>query len=285
MFKNILIPISSEFYQVNIFQTGAFLAGKFNSAVKVVYIIEEKTLNQTEKRLNSYRTDFDKAETKKEIVRRHIHTADSIIFKDAERFFKNKNIPFNEEVIEGEFSTVIKSQINKHKYDLILMGFEKGCMLNYRLFDNVEIPIWVESGCGGDKILAICSNLAPNQKVPELSLRLSKEFGWDLHMVYIVDTQDSVEVNSKGIRSDKKTEQDLIVKGNKFAYEMGKKGIDVKIVRGSIEKETAKAAEDIGAGLVILGREQKKKNMLGIPTKGLKRKMAETCEYSILFVN
>jgi len=285
MFKNILIPISSEFYQVNIFQTGAFLAGKFNSAVKVVYIIEEKTLNQTEKRLNSYRTDFDKAETKKEIVRRHIHTADSIIFKDAERFFKNKNIPFNEEVIEGEFSTVIKSQINKHKYDLILMGFEKGCMLNYRLFDNVEIPIWVESGCGGDKILAICSNLAPNQKVPELSLRLSKEFGWDLHMVYIVDTQDSVEVDSKGIRSDKKTEQDLIVKGNKFAYEMGKKGIDVKIVRGSIEKETAKAAEDIGAGLVILGREQKKKNMLGIPTKGLKRKMAETCEYSILFVN
>jgi len=285
MFKNILIPISSEFYQVNIFQTGAFLAGKFNSAVKVVYIIEEKTLNQTEKRLNSYRTDFDKAETKKEIVRRHIHTADSIIFKDAERFFKNKNIPFNEEVIEGEFSTVIKSQINKHKYDLILMGFEKGCMLNYRLFDNVEIPIWVESGCGGDKILAICSNLAPNQKVPELSLHLSKEFGWDLHMVYIVDTQDSVEVDSKGIRSDKKTEQDLIVKGNKFAYEMGKKGIDVKIVRGSIEKETAKAAEDIGAGLVILGREQKKKNMLGIPTKGLKRKMAETCEYSILFVN
>ena len=284
MFKNILIPISSEFYQEEIFRTGAFLAGKFNSAAKLIYIIEEKTLNQTEKRLNSYRTDFDKTETKKEIVRRHIHTADSIIFKDAERFFKNKNIPFSEEVIEGEFSTVIKSQINKHKYDLILMGFEKRCMLNYRLFDDVDIPIWVESGAAKKSILAVCSNLAPNQKVPEMSLRLSKDLGWDLHMLYIVDTQDSVEVDHRGERSGKKSENELLARGQKFMLEMEKKGIDVKLVRGSIEKETVKAAEDIGAGLIILGREQKKKNMLGIPTKGLKRKMAETCKYSILFI-
>jgi len=121
MFENILIPISSEFYQEEIFQRGAFLAEKFNSATKLIYIIEEKTLNQTEKRLTSHRTDFDKEETKKEIIRRHIHVADAIIFEDAERLFTEKNMPFNEEVIEGEFSAVIKGQINKHKYDLILM--------------------------------------------------------------------------------------------------------------------------------------------------------------------
>lgn len=285
MFKNILIPISSEFYQENIFQTGSFLAGKFNSAAKLIYIIEEKTLNQTEKRLNSYRTDFDKTETKKEIVRRHIHTADNIIFKDAERFFEKRNIPFNEEVIEGEFSAVIKSQINKHKYDLILMGFEKGCMLNYRLFDETDIPIWVESGTAKKSILAVCSNLAPNQKVPEMSLHLSKILGWDLHMIYIVDTKDSVEVDHKGKRSEKKSENELRARGQQFMLEMEKKGIDVTLVKGSLEKETAKAAEDIGAGLVILGREQKKKSIIGIPVKGVKRKMAESCQYSILFVN
>ena len=284
MFNNILIPISSEFYQEEIFQRGAFLAEKFNSATKLIYIIEEKTLNQAEKRLNSYRTDFDKEETKKEIIRRHIHVADTIIFEDAKRLFTEKNMPFNEEVIEGEFSAVIKGQINKHKYDLILMGFEKGCMLNYRLFDEVNVPIWIESGSGNNSILAVCSNLAPNQKVPEMGLRLSKELGWDLHMVYIVDTQDSVEVDHKGERSEKKSENQLLARGQQFVSEIEKKGIDVKLVRGSIEKETVKAARDIGAGLVILGREQKKKNMLGIPTKGLKRKMAETCKYSILFV-
>ena len=285
MFNNILIPISSEFYQEEIFQRGVFLAEKFNSATKLIYIIEEKTLNQTERRLNSYRTDFDKEETKKEIIRRHIHVADTIIFEDAKRLFTEKNMPFNEEVIEGEFSEVIKGQLNKHKYDLILMGFEKGCLLNYRLFDEVHVPIWIESGSGDNSILAVCSNLAPNQKVPEISVKLSKILGWDLHMVYVVDTEDSVEVDSTGKRSERKSERELLTQGHKFVYEMGKKGLTVSLVKGSLEKETAKAAEDIGAGLVILGREQKKKNILGIPTKSVKKKMAEKCRYSILFVN
>ena len=283
MFKNILIPISSEFYQKEIFQTGAFLAEKFDSTIKLIYIIEEKTLDQTEKRLDSYRTDFDKVETKKEIIRKHIHAADTIVFDDAELFFKN--IPFNEEVLEGEFSTVIKGQLNKYKYDLILMGFEKECLLHYRLFEEVDIPIWVESGTDEKSILAVCSNLAPNQKVPEMSLCLSKILGWDLHMVYVVDIQDAVEVDSNGKRSEKKSENALLERGQQFISEMEKKGIDVTLVKGSLEKETAKAAEDIGAGLVILGREQKKKSILGIPVKGMKRKMAETCKYSILFVN
>lgn len=285
MFDNILIPISSEFYQAEIFQRGVFLAEKFNSSTKLIYIIEEKTLNQTEKRLNSHRTDFDKEETKKEIIRRHIHVADTIIFEEAKRLFTEKNMPFNEEVIEGEFSAVIKGQINKHKYDLILMGFEKGCMLNYRLFDEVHIPIWIESGSDNNSILAVCSNLAPNQKVPEISVKLSKILGWDLHMVYMIDTEDSIEVDSMGKRSERKSERELLNQGHKFVYEMGKKELTVSLVKGSLEKETAKAAEDIGAGLVILGREQKKKNILGIPTKSIKKKMVEKCRYSILFVN
>jgi len=283
MFKNILIPISSEFYQKEIFQTGAFLAEKFGSTIKLIYIIEEKTLDQTEKRLDSYRTDFDKAETKKEIIRKHIHAADTIVFDDAKLFFKN--IPFDGEVIEGEFSTVIKGQLNKHKYDLILMGFEKGCMLNYRLFDETDIPIWVESGNAKKSILAVCSNLAPNQKVPAMSLKLSEILGWDLHMVYVVDIKDNVQVDEQGIRSDKKQERDLVFCGQNFVEEMENKGIDIKLVKGSLEKETLKAAEKINPSLVIVGREQKKKGMLGLPFKNLKRKLAERCNYSLLFIN
>ena len=285
MFKNIIIPISSEFYREEVFRTGVFLAKKFNSTINLIYIIEEKTLDQTEKRLNSFRTDFDKEEMKKDIIRRHVHVADSIIFNDAKRLFADNNIPFNGEIVEGEFSAVIKGQLDKNRYDLILMGFEKKCMLNYRLFGEVQVPIWIESGCGDNSILAVCSNLAPNQKVPEISVKMSKILGWKLHMIYVIDTEDAVTVDGSGIRSERKSERELLTQGHQFIYEMEKKGLTVTLQKGSLEKETTKTAEDIGAGLVIIGREQKKKHILGIPIKSVKKKMAEKCRYSILFVN
>ena len=285
MFKKILIPISSEFYSKEILKRGCFLAEKFNSTTKIIYIIEEKTLNQAEKRLNSYRTDFDKEETKKEIVQQHIDVADTIIFEDAKRLFTKKNIPVTVEIIEGEYSTVIAGQLNTYDYDLILMGFEKGCLLQYRLLSDVHVPIWVESCAGNKSILAVCSNLAPNQKVPEMSVRLSKILGWRLQMIYVIDTEDKIAVDSLGKRSEKKSEKELLLQGHKFVYEMEQKGLTVSVVKGSLEKETARAAEDIGAGLVIVGREQKKKNIFGLPTKSVKKKMVEKCRYSILFVN
>ena len=285
MFKNILIPISSEFYQKDIFRTAAFLAEKFQSKIHLFYIIEEKTLNQTEKSLNSYRTGYDKEETKKEIIRRHIHVADTIIFEDAKQFFADKNIPFDADKIEGEFSEVIKSQINKKKFDLIYMAYEKGCLLNYRLFSEAIIPIWIESGYGNNSILAVCSNLAPNQKVPDISIKLSKILGWDLHMIYVIDIEDAVEVDINGKRSERKSENELLVRGQQFVNNMDKKGISASIVKGNLEKQTLKAAENIGTGLVIIGREQKKKQILGISTKSVKKKMAEKSRYSILFLN
>ena len=54
---------------------------------------------------------------------------------------------------------------------------------------------------------------------------------------------------------------------------------------GSLEKETTKAAEKVKPRLIIVGREQKKKGLLGFPVKNVKRKLAEKCEYSILFVH
>jgi len=275
----------SEFYQKEVLQTGAFLAEKFNSTITLVYIIEEKTLNQTDKRSDVYRTTHERAETKKGIINRYVQSADKIIFDDAKLFFRNKNVAFEDKIIEGEFSIVIKGQLNKGKYDLILMGYEKECLLNYRLLDEVNIPIWVEYGYEKNSILAVCSNLAPNQRVPEIGIKLSKILGWDLNMLYVVDIQDTVEVDEMGRRSEKKSEKTLTDGGKQFVTNMQKRGMDVRLVRGSLEKETAKAAENLGAKLVIIGREQKKKKVLGLPTKSIKRKMAEKCRYSILFIN
>jgi hypothetical protein len=285
MFKNILMPISSEFYDKEIFEIGAFLAEAFDSAITLLYIIEEKALDQADKLSDAYRSHYDREETKKEIVSRHIHAAGNVIFDDAKLLFKNRNISFEEEIIEGEFSAVVKGQLNKKRYDLIVMGFEKECLLNYRLLDDVNIPIWIESGYEGKSILAVCSNLAPNLKVPDISTELSKILGWDLNMLYVVDTQDAVQVDHMGRRSEKKSEEDLVNKAKQFVSEMQKKDIEVKLVKGSLEKETVKGAAEVGAKLVILGREQKKKRVFGLPTKSVRKKMAEECRYSILFMN
>jgi hypothetical protein len=285
MFKNVLIPISSEFYNKQVLQRGVFLAEIFKSTINLIYIIEEKTLNQTDKLSNSYRTPYEIAETKNDIIRKQKLAANNIIFDDAKYFFKNKDISLEEKIVKGEFSKVVKSEINKKDFDLILMGFEKGCNLNYRLLDEVTIPIWIDAENEGKSILAVCSNLAPNQKVPDVSLKLSEYLRWNLQMLYVVDTDDCVHVDEQCIRSDIKSERDLVFKGQYFAGQMKNKGVNIKLVKGSLEKETTKAAEIIKPNLVIVGREQKKKGVLGLPTKNVKRKMAARCKYSILFMH
>jgi nucleotide-binding universal stress UspA family protein len=285
MFKNILIPISSEYYSKNVLTRGAFFTKHFNSKINLMYIIEEKTLNQTDKRLDSYRTSHEIAETKNEIIQKQMQAADRIIFDDAKLILKNKNTPFKEKIKEGEFSNIILNEINKKNYDLVLMGFEKECILNYRLLDEIKIPVWIEGKGDTQKILAVCSNLAPNQKVPEISIQLSQKLKWDLKMLYVVDIEDSVQVDEDGIRSEKKPERDLLFSGQNFIEKMNKQGIKAQMVKGSLEKETIKSAENMNANLIIVGREQKKRGILGIPIKHVKRKIAEKCEYSILFIN
>lgn len=285
MFKNILIPISSEFYSKNVLLRSAFLAEKFNSNLNLVYIIEEKTFNEIDKIVSTYRTVADKEESKRELISKQIQTADQIIFDDAKQILKDKQIPFEEKIIEGEFTDKIKEELNKKQYDLILMGFKKECYLNYRLFEEVKIPVWVVGQGTSKKILAVCSNLAPNQKVPDLSIKLAYHLEWELNMLYVIDTEDSVYVDKNGIRSDTKTKEDLLSQGQNFVNEMRQKGINAELVQGSLEKQTLIKAEAIKANLVIVGREQKKKGILGLPVKNLKKKIVEKCKYSILFLN
>ena len=285
MFGNILVPVSSEFYSKKIIERSIFLAEKFKSTIDLVFIIEEKTLNQTDKISDSFRTHYSRLETSNDIIIKSRLKANNLILDDVKLLLKNKEISFKEKIVEGEFSSVVKRELDERSYDLVLMGFEKGCILNYRLLEDLNVPIWVESSSESRSILAVCSNLAPNQKVPDISVKLSEALGWDLQMLYVVDIGDSVEVDERGERSGRKSEEDLIFAGENFVEKMKDEGVDTRLVKGGLEKETVKAAEIIGANLVIVGREQKKKNILGLPVKNIKKKIAEKCRYSILFVN
>ena len=283
MFKKILVPVSSEFYSKDVLKRCVFLAEKYKSTVDLVYIIEEKTLNQTKKRSDAHRTYHDIIETERDIMSKQRQTADDIVFEDSESLFTKNNIPYDRRVIKGEFSVVISSEMKKQDYDLIIMGYGSGCMINYRLLDNVDIPVWIEAGGHRNSILAVCSNLAPNQKVPDISRRLAQE--WDLYMLYVTDIDDTVKVDANGERSERKTKNDLLFDGQNFVNDMIKKGIDMRTRQGSLENETIKAARELEAGLVIIGREQKRRGKFGFPVRKFKQKMADRCKYSLLFVN
>jgi K+-sensing histidine kinase KdpD len=288
MFKNILIPISSEFYNEEVLERSVFLAEKFKSKINIVYIIEEKTLNQTDKLSDTFRTDYDIKKTQREIIREQVLAANGIVFNDARLFFKNKKIPFEEKIVKGQYSNIIKNEIKNREYDLVLMAFEKACLLNYRILDqlDVSVPIWAVSDIKGDNsILAVCSNLAPNKKVPEISIELSKRLGWKIFMIYVVDVEDTVEVNDTLERSIKKSETILMERAGEFIQRMEEQGINVRLTRGSLEKEMIRVADELKTKLIIVGRQQKKKGLLGIPMKNIKKRLAERCRHSILFVN
>lgn len=285
MFKNILIPISSEFYSINVLLRGVFLSKKFKSTISLLYIIEEKGFDQTDKLVDTYRTTMEKEETKKEIINTHKQAADTIIFDDAKKIFKEKDVKLEGKIVNGEFSDVIKQELTLKNYDLILMGFEKECSLKYRLLEDVDVPVWIVGEGESKKILAVCTNLAPNKKVPIVSMKLAEKLDWDLHMLYVADIEDSVQVDEKGNRSERKTERELLSVGQKFLENFRDKNIKTRLVKGSLERETIKKAQEINAQLVIVGREQKKKGLLGFPVKNLKKKLAEKCKYSLLFLN
>jgi len=286
MFKKILIPISSEYYNRQILKRAVFLADKFKSSISLIYIIEKKTIDQTDELSDMYLSDYEINQTQKQMMKEQVKKADTLIFEDAKAYFKGKNIKLEKKkILRGEFSDSVKLELEKKPYDLVLMGFEKGCLLRYRILDDVDVPIWIEEKSENNKILAICSNLAQNKKVPNFSIKLSRELGWDLHMIYIVDTEDHVEIDETGKRTKTKPERDLLFKSQNFVQKMQKKNVKIHSIKGVLEKEIAKAAEKIKPGLVILGREQKKKGILGFPKQNVKRKIAERCGYSILFVN
>ncbi len=286
MFENILIPISSEYYNKPVIDRAIFLSEHFNSKITLLYVVEKAAVDQVEKKSDSYRTTFDRDEIKKDVIRQQIKTADQIIFQDAKNLFKDKDINYEERIVEGVYGEIIKKELSKKLYDLVLMSCGKGCLIDYGFFYQLDVPIWIESKVKTNSILAVCSNLAPNQKVPDFSIKLSERLGWDLRMVYVVDKEDTVDVDKNGERSQPKPRQVLHNNGQIFVEQMKEKGINVETVEGNLQKSLDKTAKKHNTGLVILGREKKKKGALGMPAGNIKRKIAERCDYySILFVN
>ncbi len=143
MFSDILVPISSENISEDVLIRAIHLAELFQSKLTFLYIIEEKTLYQTDKLSEEYLSSHMRVQTKKDILWGQNQTAKTIVFDDVKKLLFTKNIIWDEKIVQGEFSTIIQNMVQNHPYDLIVMGYQKECLLNYRLLDNFTIPIWI----------------------------------------------------------------------------------------------------------------------------------------------
>jgi nucleotide-binding universal stress UspA family protein len=284
MFEKILIAISSEFYSKEILEKGAFLARCFGSRVTIVYIIEEKTIAQAEKRSDTFRTRFEKEETKNVIIKGQQQTANVIIFFDAKAIFKEKGIIPDFKIVEGEFSAVIEQEVQTQQFDLVLLGYSKECMLKYRILDEIAVPLWVVGTSGDHLVLGVCSNLTPNQGIPPLSKKIAECFGWDLHLVYIVDDGEPMGFDEAAQRFVRRSVPQLRADGQRFVEEMEKKGITAQMVSGGVVESTLQTARRLNAGLVVIGQEQKRYDILGLSVRSLNHKLAEKSRYSMVFL-
>jgi len=285
LFKNILIPISSEFYLKDVLEKGADLAEKFESKVTILYIIEEKTLIQTDKSIDTYRTSFEKEETKKIIINNHIKTAEIIVFNDAKFYFSSKNISPSKKITKGEFSSSIENEVNTQHFDLVIIGYEKECLLKYHILDEIKIPLWIVGKSGDNNLLAVCSNLTPNRKIPIIGQDLAKIFNLNFYLIYIVDINNKTLYDENKKNFSDKTIEHLFDDAKKFVDDMQKKGINAQIALGSFEKNFIKATKQLSPNLVVIGQEQKRYDILGFPVKSINHKIVEKTKNSILFLN
>ena len=281
IFERILVPISSEYFPVNAVKRAGELSEIFESTVEIVYIIEEKTLKKIDEVAESVNTVYERDELKKELAEKGNFMAHSVIFEEVDKFFKEKP---EKKVIEGEFTDVIIEEARIRKITCILMGFEKKCMLRYRLFEELDIPIWVEMDGGKKVVVGICSNLSPNKKVPKVTYAIAEALGYEPYIVYIVDTSDRVEVDERGERSLKKPVEYLLENGEKFVEKFKEKGIKTMVLEGPIEEKIGEIAGKLEASLVVVGREKKRRKILWVFCRDVKKEITEKTGHSLLFL-
>lgn len=284
MFERILIAISSEFYAKEVLQQGAMLVQRCGGAVTIVYIIEEKTIAQAEKRSGSFRTRCEKEETKKKIIEGQEQTANVIIFFEAKAIFKEAGLIPNFKIVEGEFSTVIEQEVQTQHFDAVLIGYSEEGLLRYRILDEITVPLWVVGDAGNHCVLGVCSNLTPNQKIPLMSRKLASCLGWDFQLVYIVDVHEPITYDETAQQFVKRSVEQLLSDGQRYVDEMAKNRVSTQMASGVLVDQIVQNAKQLHAGLVVVGQEQKRYDILGLPLRSMNQRLVEKSRSSTMFV-
>ena len=277
LFKRLLVPISSEFsFEQIIIRAGA-LAKVFKSAVMVVYIIETKTIKNMGEVAESMLTEQQLKKMENDIISSATDIAKKIIFEQVKPVLPDCEVA----VSVGEFSEEVCRIAEKWHATCVVTRYERYCTLRYRLLEDLNIPLWVEQQLGKNPIvLGVCSNLAPNKRVPDLTIDLATTFKATPHLLYIIDIEEPVEVDEQG-EKHQSTTASLTEYGQAFlrSYrDIAQGHFSVGVLEDDIIRYTTRLNPDV----VIIGREMKRKKFL---CREIKRDIVVRMEHSVLFLN
>jgi len=275
IFKKLLLPISSEFFNENVIERVKNIVEVFGSELVVAYIVEKKTMEKVNEVAELFLTEEQRKEMEEEVINESKLIASYFFKKIEKEIGEHENM-----IVFGEYSEEIKKIVEEKEITCVVTSFEKECLLKYRLFEMLPIPILVEFGKGEKRILGVCSNLAPNKRVPKITLEMAEKMNYEPFFIYIVDKEEKVEVDEHGHKIERDLDY-LKMKAKKFV-EKYKDKATIRVSIGTVENEAAKYADEINADLVVVGREMKRKGIFG---KEIKKEMVEKVKHSLLLLN
>ncbi|MFW3147278.1 MAG: universal stress protein [Thermoplasmatota archaeon] len=192
MFRKVLVTVPMEHFPEKALKTAGELSRRTDAKVYLSYIIEDNVFNEVSEQADHVLSDREMERFHERMVHQHRKMARKVLLPEAERVMEVKARGLS--VLTGLFSDAVQKEVTDRKMDLIIMEYDTYNLLNYRIMDRSPVPVWIARGGGRiGKIGLFCSNLAPNERSPEVALNLRKVFKARLKTYYINDPKGKMD--------------------------------------------------------------------------------------------
>ena len=133
-------------------------------------------------------------------------------------------------------------------------------------------------------ILAVCANRAPNQRVPEMAVKLAQAFDANLHLLYVISPYaPSHTLPYQTSSEEERSEARRFVQDFELRYGKEVRLVKREIEEGGIVKLVLEKCEQVDPFLIVVGRVDEKEIMLSM-NRGVKRHLAKALTKNILLV-
>ena len=264
MFKNILVPISSDYFPEMAIRRSRVLAEKFKGKVHFLYVVEKKTVEQMEETGTHVLTPKLISELEKDIYHTQVRDISRTVLDRTKKLMGILDNRCNYLVRKGEFSDKIEEYLKENlgSFDhitCVILEYKKHSSLKYRIFENCSVPIWLERGGKIEKVFAATTSLSRNELVPSYAKQIALSFNAALSIKHFsIHEEDEV-------KKEIKLQKDW-------------KGVS------HVEREIVKRAEEDNADLLIIGRTCKARGFFGFGTHFPKVVIAKKATMSVLIM-
>ena len=264
MFKNILVPISSDYFPEMAIRRSKTLAEKFKGKVHFLYVVEKKTVEQMEKTGTHVLTPKLISELENDIYHTQVRNISRTVLDRTKTLMGPLDGRCNYLVRKGEFSDEIEGYLKENSESFnhitcVILEYKKHSNLKYRIFENCSVPIWLERGGKIEKVFAATTSISKNKLVPSYAKQIAVSYNAVLTLKHFSVHEDDENENEIKLQKDWK-------------------GVS------NVEKDIVRRAEEENTDLLIIGRTCKACGFFGFGTHFPKVVIAKKATMSVLIM-